>query len=94
VCPQRTGQDRHQRQRYPPRGDIGHQQQAADRFGREHRVGEHAGQADGFEIARGALEPVDEQFQHHAVRDEHDAEADAQQRRARFIPFADQCRHV
>ena len=79
VAPSSTGIEA---ERDPARADAEHQQDAADRFEREHDVGEERRQADRCEVLRRAREREREVLQHDAVRDEHDAESDAQQRRA------------
>ena len=81
MGPGRAEQHGDQRQRDGACGDAEQQQHATDRFGREDDVGQRRRQPDRAEELRRAGQREDEQLEPQAVRDEHRAEADAQQER-------------
>ncbi len=80
MRPSRAGEDRDEGQRHPTGLDTEDQQRAAHRLGREHTIGEPAGQADRGKELGGARQREHDELQDEAVGEKHEAQGNTQQR--------------
>ena len=85
MRPQRTDEHRNGGQRGPANLDPEHEQHTGNRFDGKDCVSQRSRQSDRCEVLRRAGEREHEVFQDHAMRDEHEAERNAQKRIARLL---------